>query len=41
MLSLPDWDLVVKLFYKNVKSTTVTLRKFHMEKGVKAQKRPI
>lgn len=41
MLSLPDRALVVKLFYKNGESTTVTLRKFRTEKGLKAQKSPI
>ena len=41
MLSLPDRALVVKLLYKNGESTTVTLRKFRTEKGLKAQKSPI
>ncbi|GBN29864.1 hypothetical protein AVEN_62617-1 [Araneus ventricosus] len=38
MLALPDRALVVKLFYKKGESTTVALRKFLMEEGLKAQK---
>lgn len=41
MLSLPDRALLVKLFYKNGESTTIALRKFRTEKGLKAQKSPI
>ena len=37
--SLPDRTLVVKLFYKNGESITVTLLKFCWEKVLKAQKR--
>ncbi|GBM63805.1 hypothetical protein AVEN_210657-1 [Araneus ventricosus] len=40
MLSLPDRALVVKLFYKNGESTSIALRKFRTEKGLKAQKKP-
>lgn len=32
---------VVKLFYINGESTTIALRKFRTEKGLKAQKIPI
>ena len=40
MLFLPDRVLIVKLFYKNGESPTVTLRKFRTEKGLKTQKSP-
>ncbi|GBN10175.1 hypothetical protein AVEN_253403-1 [Araneus ventricosus] len=35
MLSLPDRELVVKLFYKHGESTIIVLRKFRTEKGLK------
>ncbi|GBM32272.1 hypothetical protein AVEN_275039-1 [Araneus ventricosus] len=41
MLSLPDRTLLVKLFYTNGESTTIALRKFRTEEGLKAQKSPI
>ena len=39
-LSLPD-RAFVKLFYKNHESTSVTLQKFCMKKGLKVQKSPV
>ena len=41
LISLPDRVFVVKQFFKNDESTTVTLGKFLSEKGLKAQKYPI
>lgn len=40
MLSLPNLTFVVKLFYKNGESTTIALRKFCTDKGLKAQISP-
>ncbi|GFV21020.1 DUF4817 domain-containing protein [Trichonephila clavipes] len=41
MLSAPDKALLVKLFYMNEESATITLRKFRVQKNVKNGKGPL
>ncbi|GFU54847.1 DUF4817 domain-containing protein [Trichonephila clavipes] len=41
MLSAPDKALLVKLFYMNVESATIALRKFRVQKNVKSGKGPL
>ncbi|GFW48981.1 DUF4817 domain-containing protein [Trichonephila clavipes] len=41
MLNAPDKALLVKLFYMNEESATITLRKFRVQKNVKSGKGPL
>ncbi|GFW86169.1 DUF4817 domain-containing protein [Trichonephila clavipes] len=41
MLSAPDKASLMKLFYMNEESATITLRKFRVQKNVKSGKGPL